>query len=153
MYKPLIYLIGVCVLLSCTTQKQKADLIVTNANIYTVNDLLPKAEAFAVLDGKFIGVGSSQEIQAAFKSRNSIDAGGKTIVPGLIDGHCHFYNLGTGLQKAELTGTRSYEEVLDRLKKFQKEKNVSFIQGQGWDQNDWEEKEFPDKGALDQLFP
>lgn len=153
MYKPLIYLIGVFLFLSCTTQKQKADLIVTNANIYTVNDILPKAEAFAVLDGKFIGVGSSKNILAAFKSKNILDAGGKTIVPGLIDGHCHFYNLGTGLQKVELRGTRSYKEVLTRLEQFQKEKKVDFIQGRGWDQNDWEEKAFPTKAALDKLFP
>ncbi len=53
MYKPLIYLISAFVLISCTPEKQQVDLIVTNANIYTVDDVLPKAQAFAIKDGMF----------------------------------------------------------------------------------------------------
>jgi hypothetical protein len=57
------------------------------------------------------------------------------------------------MQKVDLTGTKSYDEVIERIKAFQKEKNATFITGRGWDQNDWEVKEFPTKDKLDALFP
>ena len=141
------------VFFSCSTDKQQVDLIVTNANVYTVNDNLPKAEAFAVSDGKFVGVGTAKEIKSIFTSKNILDAGGKTIVPGLIDGHCHFYGLGLSMLKVDLNGTKSYDEILQKLVQFQKEKNPEFIQGRGWDQNDWEDKVYPTKNKLDALFP
>ncbi|ARV06435.1 amidohydrolase [Polaribacter sp. SA4-10] len=137
--------------ISC--KKEKADLIVINSNTYTVNDNFENTEAFAIKDGKFIAVGTSKEIQANYKSKNTIDAKEQTIVPGLIDAHCHFYRMGLQQQKVSLEGTKSYDEVLDKIIAFQKEKNLTFISGRGWDQNDWEVKEFPTKEKLDKLFP
>ena len=145
-----IFIICLCIA-SC--QKEKADLIVLNANTYTVNDAFDKSEAFAIKDGKFIAVGSTEEISEKYDSQNTIDAQNQTIVPGLIDAHCHFLRFGTGLQTADLNGTKSYDEILERLVAFQKEKKTAFIKGRGWDQNDWEVKEFPTKDKLDALFP
>ncbi len=139
-------------IISCQ-KPEPVDLVVINANVYTVEDANPKAEAFAIKDGKFIGVGSSEEILNSYSSDTTIDADGKTIVPGLIDAHCHFYNLGMQLQKVDLVGTQSYDEVLERIVAFQKQKNVTFITGRGWDQNDWQVQEFPNKKRLDSLFP
>lgn len=138
-------------IISC--QKENVDTIVINANTYTVNDSFAKAEAFAIKDGKFVAVGATKEIQDKYNSNNIIDAKQQTIVPGLIDAHCHFLRFGTGLQTADLNGTNSYDEILERLVTFQKEKKVSFIKGRGWDQNDWKIKEFPTKEKLDKLFP
>ena len=73
MYKPLIYLISTFVLISCTPDQQVADLIITNANIYTVNEKAPKAQSFAVKDRLIIGIGTSEEIQEQFQSTNTID--------------------------------------------------------------------------------
>lgn len=137
--------------ISC--QQEKVDLIVTNATIYTVDDAFSKAEAFAIKDGKFVAVGSSSEITNKYTSDNVMDAEGQTLVPGLIDAHCHFYRFGLQLQTVDLFGTESFQEVVDRVVAFQKEKNVPFILGRGWDQNDWEVKEFPTKEKLDELFP
>jgi len=128
-------------------------MIVTNANVYTVDDTRSQAEAFAVKDGKFLAVGTTKEILNSYSTSNRIDANRKTILPGFIDAHCHFYKLGLQQQKVDLTGTKSYKEVLDRIVAFQKEKKVSFITGRGWDQNDWEVKDFPNKEKLDSLFP
>jgi len=153
MYKPLIYLISTFVLISCSPEKQQADLIITNANIYTVNDQAQKAEAFAIKDGQFIGIGTSKEIKKQYLSDQVINLEGKTVLPGLIDGHCHFNNLGLFMQTVDLTGTNSFEEILKKVKAFQKEKNLSFIKGRGWDQNDWKIKEYPTKNELDRLFP
>ena len=153
MYKPLIYLISIFVLISCSPKKHQADLIVTNATIYTVNDETPKAQSFAIKDGLFIGIGTSKEIKKQYRSDQVINLEGKTVLPGLIDGHCHFNNLGLFMQTVDLTGTKSYNEILDRVTAFQKEKNLSFIKGRGWDQNDWKIKEYPTKNKLDRLFP
>ncbi|MFC4632469.1 amidohydrolase [Dokdonia ponticola] len=145
-----------CVLIfaiSCTT-KQDVDLIVTNATVYTVNDAFAKAESFAIKDGKFVAVGTSQEITDGYTAPEVIDASGKTVLPGLIDGHCHFYGLGQNLQVVDLVGTTSYDEVLERVSAFAKANPATpFLRGRGWDQNDWEVKEFPTKEKLDALFP
>jgi predicted amidohydrolase YtcJ len=151
MKKTYILLIISLIIVSCS--KQKADLIVFNSNTYIVNEKFEKAEAFAIKDGKFIAVGTSEQVQDIYKSKNTIDAKEQTIVPGLIDAHCHFYRMGLQQQKVSLEGTKSYDEVLAKIVAFQKEKNVAFISGRGWDQNDWEIKEFPTKEKLDKLFP
>ncbi|MDP5093753.1 MAG: amidohydrolase, partial [Polaribacter sp.] len=138
-------------LIAC--QKEKVDMIVINSNTYTVNNSFEIIEAFAIKDGKFVAIDSNEEIQKNYQSDNIIDAKNQTIVPGLIDAHCHFYRMGLQQQKVSLEGTKSYDEVLEKLVAFQKEKNVDFITGRGWDQNDWEIKEFPTKEKLDALFP
>ncbi|WP_299767507.1 amidohydrolase family protein [uncultured Dokdonia sp.] len=138
---------------SCTS-KQEVDLIVTNATVYTVNDAFAKAESFAIKDGAFVAVGTSQEITATYTASEVIDASGKTILPGLIDAHCHFFGLGQNLQVVDLVGTTSYNEVLERVSAFAKANPATtFLRGRGWDQNDWEVKEFPTKEKLDALFP
>lgn len=142
-----------CVLISSCERKEKVDSIIINANIYTVNTNFDKAEAFAIKEGKIIAIGSSLEIQAKYTPTYINDAKGKTIIPGFIDAHCHFYGLGMQQQKVDLSGTKSFDEVVQRIVDFQKEKNVPYITGRGWDQNDWEEKEFPTKDKLDELFP
>ncbi|PID68516.1 MAG: amidohydrolase [Flavobacteriales bacterium] len=134
-------------------KKEKADFIFTNANIYTVNENFAKADAFAVKDGKFIAVGSSESLFNDYESSKVIDANGKVIVPGFIDAHCHFYGLGLAEQKVRLEGTTSFKEVVQRIVDFQKEHNEKFITGRGWDQNDWPVKAFPVKDTLDLLFP
>ena len=138
---------------SCTSGKTEVDIIVTNAMVYTVNSSFDKAEAFAVKDGKFVGVGSTEDIQQKFSTENSIDVEGKSIVPGLIDAHCHFYNLGLNKQTVNLRGTISFDDVMKKVIDFQNKKNTTFIIGRGWDQNDWEDKNYPDKTLLDKLYP
>nr|WP_321236306.1 amidohydrolase [uncultured Psychroserpens sp.] len=140
-------------IVSCSHEQQNVDSIVINANVYTVNDDFSKAEAFAVKDGKFVAVGTSEAIKAKYASENIIDAQGKTIVPGLIDAHCHFLGLGFNQQAVNLVGTKSFEEVMQRVLDFQNKNKMPFIIGRGWDQNDWEEKVFPNNTLLNKMFP
>ena len=151
--KKFILTLSIIGLFTACQQQEKADFIVINANAYTVNEGFDKAESFAVKDGKFIGVGSNDAIQNSFISTETIDAKNQTIVPGLIDAHCHFYGLGLSLQKVDLRGTKSYDEILEKLKAFKEEKKADYITGRGWDQNDWDVKVFPTKEKLDKLFP
>ncbi|WP_224490841.1 amidohydrolase [Robertkochia flava] len=146
-------LLSTLLLLLACEEKEQVDLIVHNAKIYTVDSLQSQASAFVVADGRFLDVGSSDDILERFRAKEVVDAGGKTIVPGFIDAHCHFYNLGLNQLRVDLNVTQSYEEVLQRVVAFQEEKNVPFILGRGWDQNDWALKAFPHKERLDELFP
>lgn len=144
-------LLGSMLLFSCMSKK--ADLIVYNAKVYTVNDQFETVEAFAVKDGKIIELGSNQDIEKVYQATERIDAGGKAVYPGFIDAHAHFYGYGESLQSADLTGTNSWEEVCNKLQAFGKTRPDGWIIGRGWDQNDWDNKAFPDKADLDKLFP
>ncbi len=134
-------------------KKQQVDSIVINSHVYTVNEAFDVAEAFAIKDGRFLAVGSSRDIRDKFEADTIIDGQGQTIVPGFIDAHCHFLNLGYGQQSADLVGTTSFEDVIKRVIDFQNEHQLNYIIGRGWDQNDWEEKAFPDNALLNALFP
>ncbi|MEO2052625.1 MAG: amidohydrolase [Allomuricauda sp.] len=150
--KKFLFLLIAPLFIACTP-KEEVDLIVFNADIYTVDANFSKASAVAIKDGKFVAVGSSEEIAEKYNAAEQFDAQGKTMVPGLIDAHCHFYGLGLNQQVVDLVGTTSFDEIVDRVVAFQKERPSNFIRGRGWDQNDWEAKEFPTKDKLDELFP
>ncbi|MCH7523663.1 MAG: amidohydrolase [Bacteroidetes bacterium] len=151
MQKLIIFLIALTVV-SCS-KKEQADLIITNANIYTVNDNFEIAQAFAVKDGKFLEVGTTETILAKYEALTIEDANGQTIVPGFIDAHCHFLGLGLNQQAVDLVGTTSFDEVVKRVTDFQNKNNLKYIKGRGWDQNDWDLKEFPNNKLLTALFP
>ncbi len=138
--------------LSCQQQEQ-VDLIVTNANVYTVNESFDNAEAFAIKDGKFVDIGSTEAIISKYQASNMVDVQGQTIVPGFIDAHCHFLTLGQLQQQVNLVGTTSFDDMIKRVIDFQNKNNLPYIRGRGWDQNDWEDKEMPTKALLDKLFP
>jgi predicted amidohydrolase YtcJ len=141
-------LISIVFVLSC---QDKVDLIVHNATIYTLDDKVGEASAFVVNDGRFIAVGG-EELLGEYSGR-VLDLQGLPIYPGLIDSHCHFMSLGLSLQQVDLKGTQSFEEVVDRVKNFVKNKNLNAVMGRGWDQNDWEDQSLPNKSVLDSLFP
>ncbi|WP_420574546.1 amidohydrolase [Kordia sp.] len=152
MQKLTIFLLLIIVCFSCA-EKEQVDMILTNAKVYTVDAQFSNAEAFAIKDGKFVAVGTTEEIQGKYEASETLNVNGNTILPGFIDAHCHFYGLGLNKQSVDLIGTKSYDEVIERIVAFQKEKSTPFIIGRGWDQNDWEVKEFPTKERLDVLFP
>ncbi|TCC94375.1 amidohydrolase [Pedobacter frigiditerrae] len=133
--------------------KPQADLIIYNAKIYTVNAQFDIAEAMAVKDGKILSVGSNADVREKFGAKDEVDANGKAVYPGFIDAHAHFYGYGESLQSADLRGTTSWEDVLKRITEFAKTHPDGWLTGRGWDQNDWDNKQFPSKEKLDELFP
>ncbi len=125
-----------------------------NAKVYTVNDGFSMAESFAVKNGKFVAVGTSEEICSQYKATETLDLKGQFVYPGFIDAHAHFFGYGLGIQsEAQLYETKSEEEILNNLETFQQERQNTWILGRGWDQNDWTITEFPNKDGLDKLFP
>ncbi len=132
-----------------------ADLIVTNARVYTADEARPLAEAFAVRDGRIVFVGSKSEANA-LKGANTrvVDAGGRTVIPGMVDAHAHFTGLAQKLRAVDLVGTRTYDEVIARV--VERAKTVpkgAWIQGRGWDQNTWGDTRFPTHDKLSAAVP
>lgn len=153
MMKKLLSLLFAITIFSCAPEKLSADLLIKNATIYTVDKNFSTANALVVKDGKILEIGLKPELELKYKIKETYDAKGNTVVPGLIDAHAHLYGLGLGLQNVDLVGTTSFDEVLGKVVAFQEEKNMPYIIGRGWDQNDWENKNFPTKRKLDSLFP
>ncbi|MFW0715794.1 amidohydrolase [Pedobacter sp. N23S346] len=151
--KSIFYALLFATFFSSCSQKEQADIIVYNAKVYTVNDQFDTVEAFAVKNGKILDLGSIQDIQARYTSKNEVDADGKTIYPGFIDAHAHFFGYGQSLQAADLRDTKSWKEILQRLTEFAKTHPDGWLIGNGWDQNDWENKAFPTNEELSKLFP
>ena len=149
----LLLVFAIFLTFSSVAQKQEADLLVFNGVVYTVDSEFNTTEAFAVKDGKFLKVGTEESLREEFDFSEELDAKGKAVYPGLIDAHAHFYGLGMQQQRVDLTETKSFAEVVTRIEEFQKRNKTEFIVGRGWDQNDWEVKEFPVKDTIDQLFP
>lgn len=132
-----------------------ADLIVTNARVYTADESRPLAEAFGVRDGRVVFVGSKQEA-AVLKGANTrvVDAGGRAVIPGMVDAHAHFGGLAQKLRAVDLVGTRSFDEVIARV--ADRAKTVpkgTWIEGRGWDQNAWGDTRFPTHDKLSAAVP
>ena len=139
---------------SCKRETLKADIIITNAVIYTVDSAFTIAEAMAIKDGKIIETGTNDYISKTYSAKVTENINGQAVFPGFIDSHCHFVGYGLGLQKIDLIGTKSFKEVIERVTAYTRvldgdvasnsfDKN-DWIIGRGWDQNDWNTKEFPD---------
>jgi predicted amidohydrolase YtcJ len=133
----------------------RADLIVTNARIYTVDESRPRAEALAVRGGRVQFVGSATEAMALRgPGTRVIDAAGRTVIPGIVDAHAHLTGLATALRDVDLVGTRSYDEVIARVAARARETPAgTWILGRGWDQNDWGDTRFPTHEALTRAVP
>ena len=152
--KSISLFLALFLLISCDQKNKIAvDTIITDATIYSVDNAFGIASAMAIDKGKIVAIGTNSEITKQYESKNTVDAEGKFIYPGLFDAHCHFYSYGLSLQEADLRGTKSMDEIITRLKAFQKDKNPTFIVGNGWDQNDWKVKKYPTKAELDVAFP
>ena len=132
-----------------------ADLVLTNGRIYTVDNTRPVVPALAARGGRVIFVGSDAEAMVlASSSTRVIDLHGATVVPGIIDAHAHLLGLGYMLQSANVAGSASYQEVVDRVKAHSRDvKPGAWIRGRGWDQTRWESKEFPTHELLSRAFP
>ncbi|MEO0558546.1 MAG: amidohydrolase [Bacteroidota bacterium] len=129
--------------------------VVHNATIYTGSPNVPPVEAFAVQAGRIRTVGSESGVFAAYPDWPRIDAGGHAIIPGLIDAHAHLMGLGTSLLQADLVGTESVDEIVERLEAFAADlPEGGWVIGRGWDQNDWGgDGVFPTREDLDGAFP
>lgn len=132
-----------------------ADVLVTNARIYTVDEARPRAEAMAIKDGRVLFVGPAR-LAAAHRGATTrvVDAGGQAVIPGMTDAHGHVTGLGEALRNVDLVGTSSYDEVIARVvARARTTPKGRWIVGRGWDQNDWPDTRFPSHEALSRAVP
>ena len=137
--------------LSCTRVEQ-VDTLLYNATFYTLDSLQPEASVIAIKDQRIVAVGQ-QSLLDRFEANERIDLEGAFAYPGLIDAHCHFYQLGLNESRLSLLGTQTFEEIVDRIKAFDAQYAPSVLYAWGWDQNDWPIAEFPVNTLLNELFP
>ncbi len=132
-----------------------ADLIVTNARIYTSDDTRPVVEAVAVAGGKVLFAGNAAGAMALKGAATRVlDVGGRTVIPGMIDAHGHVAGLGDALHIVDLTGTTTYDEVVARVaERAKKTPKGQWVLGRGWDQNDWGDTRFPTHDKMTAAVP
>jgi predicted amidohydrolase YtcJ len=137
------------------TPATPADLLVTNARIYTVDDGRPIAEAMAIRAARVQFVGSERGALTLRGPQTRVyDAGGATVIPGLADAHVHLLGLGMALRTVDLTGSKSLDEVVARIAARARDLPAgTWITGRGWDQNDWPDTRLPSHDALSRAVP
>jgi hypothetical protein len=132
-------------------------LLVHNARIYTGDagfTLIEKGAMAISEDGEIVAVGDNEPMIRTFPGARRVDLEGKMVLPGLIDSHGHLAGLALSYTQANLAGTKSKVEVMSRLREFEATLTEdAWLLGQGWDQNDWPEQEFPSRQELDVEFP
>jgi predicted amidohydrolase YtcJ len=135
--------------------KPAADLIITNAKIWTVDKSFPTAQAVAVLGDRIVAVSSNADVDA-WRGPNTrlIDAKGKLLLPGFNDAHVHFVSGGMQLTNIQLNDATSAEEFARRIGERAKiTPKGEWIQGGNWDETKWNPANMPAKDLIDALTP
>jgi predicted amidohydrolase YtcJ len=162
MHAPLVALAVAIVAIACQAAPTPAERIIRGGPIVTVNPAQPAAAAVAIAGGKIVAVGTEAEVMA-WKGPGTVvtDLGGKTLVPGFVDGHSHFWSL-VDVQTQALCATppagtcRSVADVIASLKKIQERRRLGpgkFVIGFGYDPELLAEKRPPTRQELDAAFP
>ena len=135
--------------------KPTADLIVSNANVWTVDGKLPRAQAVAIIGERIVAVGSQADVQGwRGASTRVIDAGGKLVLPGFNDAHVHFVSGGQQLDAVDLNDATSAEEFVKRVaQQASKTPKKQWITGGDWDETKWSPAQLPTKEMIDAVTP
>ena len=137
-----------------SSTRHKADMLLVNGTVLTLDAQNTVAGAVAIRGNRIAAVGTSADLRSRFDSDTVIDLEGKTVVPGFIDAHAHISGLGQLMQSVILVGTSSPEEIVGLVRARTREVAPgAWIHGRGWDQNRWENKEFPSASQLDAVSP
>jgi len=135
--------------------KPAADLIITNAKIWTVDASQPLAQAVAVLQDRIVAVGSNAEIDAWRGPRTQvIDAGGKLLLPGFNDAHVHFVSGGEQLDNVQLKDVMNPQEFARRIgERARITPKGEWVLGGNWDETKWNPPDMPTKEMIDAVTP
>jgi len=116
-----------------------ADLVLRGGRVVTVDDAVPEAEAIAIEGYRIVAVGSNREIDARVgPATQVIELEGRLAIPGLIEGHGHFMELGRAKTILDLGGATSWDEIVARVGKAARGAQPGdWIFGRGWHQEKW----------------
>ena len=150
-------LILICIVGSKLVAQSKpaADLIITNAKVWTVDKTHPTAQAVAVLGDRIVAVGSNADIDV-WRGHDTkvIDASGKLLLPGFNDAHVHFVSGGLQLESVQLNDATSKQEFVRRIAaQAKKTPKGEWIQGGDWDETKWSPLSLPTKELIDAVTP
>jgi predicted amidohydrolase YtcJ len=135
-------------------QKEKADLVIINGKVLTIDKNNPNAEAIAVRGEKIIAVGSTSEISSLIEkgSTKVIDARGRLVIPGFNDAHVHFGPLDPDF--IELRYTTDPSVITQKVKEqVAKSKPGELIKGGHWEHEMFTDKKWPAKELIDNVSP
>jgi predicted amidohydrolase YtcJ len=132
-----------------------ADLVVTNANVHTMNTARPKAASIAVIGNRIVSIGSDVDTRSLIgPNTRVIDAKGKLVIPGFNDAHVHFLETGSQLSSVDLRDAKTPQEFVQRIKDFAaKLPKGRWILGGKWDHENWTPAELPTAAMIDAVTP
>ncbi len=139
-----------------SAQKQKADLIIVDAKVYTMDDKRPEAQAIAIKGNKIIAVEKKFGKIEKYRDKNTrqINARGRAVIPGFNDSHTHFMGIGNMFSSIDLRNVRGLPEVIGKMKFYVKYiPKGRWILGGGWDENTWGAGRLPSKDLIDAVTP
>lgn len=155
--KTIVFAFSIVILLTqiLTAQTLMADLVITNANIRTMDAKRTVARSVAVLNGKIVAVGSEADTKPLIGSKTRvIDAKGRTIIPGFNDAHVHFLETGQQLSSVDLRDAKTPEEFVKRIRDFAaKLPKGRWILGGKWDHENWKPNNLPTAAMIDAATP
>ncbi len=128
--------------LHAATDASPADLVLHNGRVMTLDDDQPEASAVAVRAGVIVAVGEQSEVESLIGDQTRvIDLAGRSLIPGLIEGHGHFLGLGESLMTLDLRDTRSFAELVEQVRQaVESAAPGEWITGRGWHQENWTEE-------------
>lgn len=134
---------------------RRADAVFYNGTVYTLDPDIGVARAVAVSGGRIIAVGSDSEIKgSAPRGCDKYDLGGKVVLPGFIDSHTHFVNMGVDMMNVDLMSTRSLDEAVAKMKAGAKKAHEGeWVIGAGWSESRWGGGRFLMREDLDSCCP
>ena len=132
-----------------------ADLLLRNGRFYPVSTPGAVEGSLAVRGGRIAYLGPDAGAAAMVGPETEVvELAGRAVTPGLIDAHSHLVGLGRALSQVDLVGTASYDDVIGRVRaRAERQPPGTWVNGRGWDQNDWPVKEFPTHRELSAAVP
>ncbi len=130
--------------------KPAADVLITNARVWTGDASQPEVQAVAVLGERIVAVGGSVELQAWRGPKTKVlDARGRRLIPGFNDAHLHLMMGGMELDSVELKSAKSAEEFARRIGERAKQRPGEWVLGTSWDDQGWTPAVLPTRQMID----
>ena len=144
-WRSLLFVLAACGATAAPRPARTADLVLQGGDIRTMDPERPHATALAVRGESIVAVGDDVASWIGPHTR-VVELHGATVTPGLVDAHCHLYELGTNLDAIDLRGTTSEQDAASRVSA-----KSAWVIGRGWDQNRWPGQAFPSHASIDQV--
>ncbi len=151
----LVVALGCCAAVAAAEPRPAADLVITDARVWTGNPEQPEAEAVAVLGDRIVAVGTNDQIDAWRGPQTKTIAGrGRRVMPGFNDSHVHFLDGGSQLENVDLRDAPSPQEFANRIAQHAAQVTAGqWVLGGRWDDQRWTPHQLPTRQLIDAQTP